>query len=417
MRVLVFGGTGRIGSSAAWDLARAEDVEEVGIVGKGEEGLKRAAAWIGSDKIRLHRQDIAEEGGTMRLMDGYDVGVFALPDRRTSYRALEMAIGTSLPAVDVLEEYHRRPDVHETEGLAIPGGMTPDEYGDSLHERAEENGVTFLDGMGFAPGLSNATIGRGIDLLDSAEAATARVGGIPSREAAANHPLRYTVTWSFAHALREYMIDARVLRGGRIVEAPPLSDRESFVFEAFGKAEALEAAVTPGMPSLLYTRGDLAEFSEKTVRWPGHWAGIDALKECGLLDLEPTEFQGEIIRPREFFVSVVEPKLRPLPGEGDVCVMYNSVLGEKGGEAARVDHHLWAGPDEVVGISAMARVTGFSAAVAARMIGRKEIKEKGIVAPEDAIRGALYERYMEELNRRGIVVQETASPRTSPIQG
>ncbi|MGB3943442.1 MAG: saccharopine dehydrogenase NADP-binding domain-containing protein, partial [Methanothrix sp.] len=142
MRALVFGGTGRIGSAAAWDLARAEDVEEVGIVGKREEGLKRAAAWIGSDKIRLHRQDIAEEGGTMRLMDGYDVGLFALPDRRTSYRALEMAIDSSLPAVDVLEEYHRRPDVYETEGLAIPAGMAPDEYGDSLHDRAVENGVT-----------------------------------------------------------------------------------------------------------------------------------------------------------------------------------------------------------------------------------------------------------------------------------
>jgi saccharopine dehydrogenase-like NADP-dependent oxidoreductase len=406
MRALVLGGTGRIGFAAAWDLARAEDVEEVGIVGKREEGLKRAADWIDSDKIRLHRQDLAEEGGTIRLMDGYDVGIFALPDRRTSYRALEMAIDASLPAVDVLEEYHRRPDVHETEGLPVPAGMTPDEYGESLHERAVENGVTFLDGMGFAPGLSNVSIGRGIDLLDSAEAATARVGGIPSKEAAAHHPLRYTVTWSFGHVLREYMIDVRVLRGGRIIEVTPLSDREKFVFDAFGKAEALEAAVTPGMPSLLYTRGDLTEFSEKTVRWPGHFEGIDVLRECGLLDLEPIEFQGEVVRPRDFFVSVVGPKLRPLPGEGDVCVMYNSVLGEKGGEAARVDHHLWAGPDEGAGISAMAKVTGFSAAVAARMIGRKEVKEKGIVAPEDGIRGHLYERYIEELNRRGIAVQE-----------
>jgi saccharopine dehydrogenase-like NADP-dependent oxidoreductase len=173
MRVLVFGGTGRIGSAAAWDLALAEEGEEVGLVGKKEEGLKRAAARIGSDKIRLHPCDAAsgDVREVRRLMDGYDVGVFALPDRRTSYRALEAAIDSSLPAVDVLEEYHRRPDAHETEGLAIPGGMTPVEYGDFLHERAEENDVTFLDGMGFAPGLSNASIGRGIDLLDSAEAA------------------------------------------------------------------------------------------------------------------------------------------------------------------------------------------------------------------------------------------------------
>lgn len=409
MRVLVLGGTGRIGSAAAWDLARSKDVEVVGLVGKSEDRLQRAAAWIGSDKIRLHLCDVAsgDVREVRRLMDGYDVGVFALPDRRTSYRALEAALDSTLSAVDVLEEYHRRPDAHETEGLAVPGGMTPDEYGDSLHEGAEENGVTFLDGMGFAPGLSNASIGRGIDLLDSADAATARVGGVPSKESAANHPLRYTVNWSFAHALREYMIDVMVLRGGRIVEVPPLSDRELFVFDAFGKAEAFEAAVTPGMPSLLYTRPGLVEFSEKTIRWPGHFEGIDLLRECGLLDLEPHTFEGTAIRPREFFISVVGPKLQPLPGEADICVMANSVLGEMAGEAARVDHHLWAGPDDVAGISAMAKVTGFSAAVAAMMVGRGEVKEKGIVAPEDGIRGCLYERYIGELEERGICVQET----------
>lgn len=407
MRVLVFGGDGRIGSAVAWDLAMGEDVKDVGIVGKREEGLKRAAAWIGSDKIRLHPCDVASGDfrEVRRLMDGYDVGVFALPDRRTSYRALESAIESCLPAVDVLEEYHRRPDVYETEGVAVPAGMTPDEYGDSLHERAVENGVTFLDGMGFAPGLSNASVGRGIDLLDSAKAATARVGGIPSKEAAARHPLGYTVTWSFAHVLRGYMIDVMVLRNGRVVEVPALTDRETFVFEPLG--EIFEAAVTPGMPSLLYTRPELAEFSEKTIRWPGHFEGIDLLRRCGLLELEPHPFGGTEITPREFFISVVGPKLQPLPGETDICVMMNTVVGEKGGETARVDHHLLAGPDEVAGISAMARVTGFSAAVAAVMLGRREVKETGIVAPEDGIRGAAYERYIGGLEERGICVQET----------
>lgn len=409
MKMLVFGGTGRIGSAVAWDLARAEDVEEVGIVGQSDEGLKRTADWIGSDKLSLHSVDVggAPSGATRRLMHGYDVGIFALPDRRTSYRALEIAIDSCLDAVDVLEEYHRRPDPYEIEGLKVPSGMTLEEYGESLHEKAEDNGVTFMDGMGFAPGLSNTSIARGIDLLDSAEVATARVGGVPSKESAARHPLRYMITWSFAHALREYMIRARVRREGRIVEADPLSDRESFRFCAFGNDEAFECAVTPGMPSLLYTRPELVEFSEKTIRWPGHWEGIDLLKECGLLDLEPHQFEGKTVRPRDFFVSVVEPRLRPLPGDSDLCIIWNSVLGEKDGEPARVDHHLWAGPDDEVGISAMARVTGYSAAVAARMIGRGEIREKGIVAPEDGIRGDVYNRYIEELGDQGIRILET----------
>lgn len=407
MRVLVIGGGGRIGSAAAWDLASSDEVDEVGLVGPRVGRLERAAAKIGGDKLRLHPCDVA--GGDLRevrrLMDGYDVGVIALPDRRTSYRALEAAIDACFDAVDVLEEYHRRPDPYETEGLPVPAGITPDEYGESLHRRAEENGVALLDGMGFAPGLSNATIGRGIDLLDSAERATARVGGVPSKEAAANHPLGYTVTWSFGHVLREYMVRPRVLRGGRIVDAEPLSDRERFVFEPLG--EEFEAAATPGMPSLLYTRPGLAEFTEKTVRWPGHWEGIDLLRGCGLLDLEPMEVAGCSIRPRDLFISVVEPRLRPLPGETDLCIMANSVQGLKGGEAARVDHHLLAGPDEVAGISAMARVTGSSAAVAARLLGRGEVRGRGIVAPEDGIRGAAYDRYLRDLEARGIEITET----------
>ena len=36
--------------------------------------------------------------------------------------------------------------------------------------------------MGFAPGLSNITLGDGIRKLDRADVAIARVGGIPAKE-------------------------------------------------------------------------------------------------------------------------------------------------------------------------------------------------------------------------------------------
>jgi len=86
----------------------------------------------------------------------------------------------------ILEEYHRRPDPHETEGLEVPAGMSQDGYGESLHSRALDSGVTLLDGMGFAPGLSNITLGEGIRKVD-ANRAVARVGGIPCPAAAARH--------------------------------------------------------------------------------------------------------------------------------------------------------------------------------------------------------------------------------------
>ncbi len=402
MKALVFGGTGRIGSAVAWDLARYGGAETVGIVGRSLDSLQKTAEWIGrSERVATHVLDISDRQAAQRLMREYDVGVIALPDRRSSYRTVEAAIGAGLNVVDILEEYHRRPDPYETEGLEIPAGTSLEEYGESLHRQAQDRGVTLLDGMGFAPGLSNVTLGEGIRKVQ-AEEAVARVGGIPGPQAAARHPLKYMVTWSFGHVLREYMVMVRVIQDGKVAEVEATSGRESFRFRECGRDERLECAITPGMPSFLYTWPGLKSFAEKTIRWPGHWQAIDALKDCGLLDLEPVSFAGGMVRPRDFFLSLVEPRLRPLPGDEDVCVMWNTALG---GEK-KADYFMWTGADSAHGISAMARVTGFSAAIGARMLGKGAIKEKGIVAPEDAVKGEVHRDFMCELEKRGIIVVE-----------
>ena len=157
MKVLVFGGAGKIGSAVAWDLAGDEEIESIGIVARNDRSLEKTLLWIASDKVTAHALDIADAVASGRLMKKYDVTVIALPDRRSSYRTVEAAIDAGLNAVDVLEEYHRRPDPYETEDLEVPPGLSLDEYGESLHRRAMENDVTILDGMGFAPGLSNIT--------------------------------------------------------------------------------------------------------------------------------------------------------------------------------------------------------------------------------------------------------------------
>jgi len=409
MKLLVFGGSGKIGPAVAWDLVKENDVEAVGLVGRREHALNEAKKWINSDKVKVHPLDIANREDTIKLMKQYDVGVMALPDRKRSYKVIETAIEAGLNIVDMLEEYHRRPDPYEIEGLEIPGGMNINDYGEWLHKKAIENGVTFLDGIGFAPGLSNITLGEGIRKMDKTESAVARVGGIPSKQAASKHPLKYMITWAFSHVLREYMVKVNVIKNGKIVEVEATSDRESFTFDKFGMNEQLECAVTPGMPSFLYTRPDLKEFAEKTVRWPGHWQGVETLKECGLLDLTPVEHEGMKIAPRDFLLSIIEPRLQALEGDTDVCVMWNTAMGTKDGQKMRIDYYLWDEADTKNGISSMARVTGFSAAIGAVLIGRGEITTKGIVPPEDCIAGELYDKFLKELKKRNIDILETSA--------
>ena len=409
MKVLVVGGSGTIGSVIAWDLVKDNEVEAVGIIGRRKDAIERTKKWINSDKVISHVLDIANREDTRRLMKQYDVGVITLPDRRTSYKVVDTAIEAGLNSIDILEEYHRRPDPYEVEGLELPNGMTLEQYGEWLHRKAIDNGVILLDGLGFAPGLSNITLGEGIRRMDKADSAIGRVGGIPAKEASGKHPLKYMITWAFAHVLREYMVKVKVIKNGKAVEVPAMSDRENFRFTKLGKDEELECAITPGMPSFLFTRPQLNEFAEKTIRWPGHFEGINTLKECGMLDLAPVEFNSTKIAPRDFLLSIIDPKLRPLQGDTDVCVMWNTVTGVKNGKKMRIDYYMWDEADTRNGISSMGRVTGFSAAIGAMFIGRGEIEKKGIAAPEDAIDEKVYQKFMNELGKRNITIDEVVS--------
>jgi saccharopine dehydrogenase-like NADP-dependent oxidoreductase len=214
------------------------------------------------------------------------------------------------------------------------------------------------------------------------------------------------ITWAFWHVLREYMIRLKVIKDGKVVEVDAATDLETFRFNHFGQDEELQCAITPGMPSFLFTRPTLKEFSEKTVRWPGHWPGVLTLKECGLLDTEPVEFNGQRIVPREFLNSLITPRLLPKKGDTDVCVMYNTVEGTKGGERMRIEYFMWDEADRKNNLSSMMRVTGFPVAITAKWLAQGKIKQKGIVAPEDAFKGKLYEEFMKELEKRDIHIKE-----------
>lgn len=406
MRALVIG-SGKMGVAAAFDLLLDPQTERVGLVGRGAAALQRAGHRLADARVSTYPVAV-EDPQLIAIMREFDVGILALPDRHSSYQAVEAAIAAGLDIVDILEEYHRCPDTSETEGLALAAGLTLAAYGESLHGRARARGVTLLDGFGFAPGLSNVVVGGALARLDKPLAATARVGGIPDKAAAARHPLGYMVTWSFHHVLREYMIKPLVRRGGLAVLADARSGRETFRFRDAQRDELLECAITPGMPSLMLTRPDLPEFAEKTVRWPGHYAAIDLLDACGLLAVEPLATAAGTLVPREVFAAIVTPRLAPGAQDRDVCVMFNTIVGERGGARVCIEQRMWAEPDAQNDFTAMAKVTGFPAAIGARWLAQGKIRGgPGIVAPEDGVVGDTYPLFLAELARRGIVIEET----------
>jgi lysine 6-dehydrogenase len=405
MKILVMGAAGKMGKAVSWYLGRDPQVTKVGLLDAHESALKAMAK--DGDKFNIHAISIEDGAKLQGVMKEYDAGVLVMPNRRLSYLAIEAAIAARFNLVDILEEYHRRPDEYEIEGLVVPAGMSIREYGESLHQRAEKNGVLILDGMGFAPGLSNLTTEHGIGLLDKVETAVARVGGIPNAEAKSRHPLSYMTTWSIEHVLREYNVKTCMIKDGKIVEVQALCDKEFFFFGEFGRNADLECAVTPGMPSFVYTHPELRYFAEKTVRWPGHYDGIHTLIETGMLSQEPVETKWGKIVPREFLLGILNPKLLPQPNDKDACVMYNTVTGVKGGKEAKVEYFMW---DEAQkGFTGMQRVTGFPAAIGGKLVAGKKINLTGVRAPEECIKEANYKSMLDELELMDIHIKEKVS--------
>jgi len=144
-------------------LVEQDDVEVVGLVGRRQETLAEVRELIGSAKIAIHALNIEARDSLLSLMEAYDVGVSTLPDRRISYELVDAAVYGGLDIVDMLEEFHRRPDPYETEGLQIREGMGISEYGEWLHEQAIKNGVTFIDGIGRSrkAGARSRAVGKG----------------------------------------------------------------------------------------------------------------------------------------------------------------------------------------------------------------------------------------------------------------
>ncbi len=401
MKALIFG-AGKQAKGVAWYLANHSEFEEIGILSRSEKPIDEIIEFIDSERLKKYVVDVMDTEKLKEVMKGYDVGINALPTRKTCYATAEAAIDVGLDLIDIIEEYHRRPDPYEMEDLEIPEDISVEEYGESLHERAVENDVTFISGMGFAPGMTNFTLGEALREMDEGETAIARCGGIPDEEAVQHHPLKYMITWAFDHVLREYNIKSPAIKDGERTELDALTEHVKFTFDKFGHELELECALTPGMPSFVYTRPHLKNTYEKTIRWAGHYDIIKEFKECGLLDTEPVEIGDSEVIPREFLSKVITPKLQPEEGDKDMCVMWNTAEGKKDGKSVRIDYYMLDREDPEMGLTGMQRTTCFPPAISAEMIAKGKISEKGIVAPEDSIKGPVYDEMMERLEDVGI---------------
>ncbi len=278
-------------------------------------------------------------------------------------------------------------------------------YSDGLDELAKAHGVTAVFDMGVAPGMSNYLVARGGHMLDELEYGVIYVCGIPKK---LDPPFNYRTVFCLEDTLGEYVLPARYVEDGKLAEAPALSGLEEVDIPGVGK---LEAFFTDGLRSAVYNvKGKFV--AEKTMRWPGYVDTINVLKAAGLLDLEPIEFDGKKVVPKDFAAALLRPRweLRPDKGDRDYTIMRVIARGPKGADRVTYTWDMVDELDEKTMLHSMARTTGYPCAATVRAVLNGMIAKKGFIAPEMLVDDdQLYEFLIGEQKKRGIVFRETAT--------
>jgi lysine 6-dehydrogenase len=270
----------------------------------------------------------------------------------------------------------------------------------TLDGEARRKNITVVPDTGLAPGMVNILAEYGIRQLDNIRSVRIYVGGLPQDP---QPPLNYQIVYSLEGVLDYYTTLSWVLRNGKRTQVRALSELEPVSFgNGVGTLEAFHTA--GGLSTMAFRyEGKIPEMEYKTLRYPGHAERMEAIRELGLLDLDPVEVKGLKIVPREAFMAIVGPRLTKPEGK-DLVALRVVVSGTKGGSPKTVTFELIDRYDEKHHVSAMMRTTGYSLSITGMMQVRGDVKPAGVHTPDECVPPA---RYVEELGKRGIQIRQS----------
>jgi lysine 6-dehydrogenase len=391
MRVLLLG-VGKIGFAMLKDFAQSSEVSKVVVADVDIQKARRRVDELGSDKITSERLDITDHKRTVRLMkSGFDVVASALLAEH-NVEAARAAVEAGVSMVDV--------------------GATPAHVFD-LDRDAQQRGATILPSCGLDPGIDRILEGHGARKLDKITEIHMLCGGFPQKNTSAyNNLLRYKISWYWKRAIETSLGKATILRDGRVIQVDKLTgpgNPEIAVFpEPVGECEAFYSGAPLDTIKHLGLK-DVNNAWEKTVRWPGHCETWTKLIDLGLVSAEPLQVKGCQVAPMDFLVELGNKTLQYQKGEVDVVVQRVRVIGEKDGEDRQYVYELIDFYDKERDVTAMGRTTAYPCSILSQMIGRGDVRERGVIhASKIGWNAELSSRFFRELAKRNIQISENS---------
>ena len=378
MRMLVLG-AGLQGSACAYDLLQNREVEVVRLADLRIDHLASFLAPHAGPRLLPTPLDVRDESAVRALMRECDAVMSALP----YYFNFEMA----RLAVDS--------GVHFTD---LGGNTEIVNQQKGLDAQARAKKITVVPDSGLAPGMVNILAQHGIDQLDEVQSVRIYVGGLPQHP---EPPLNYQIVYSIEGVLDYYTTLSWIIRNGRRAQVKALSELEPVEFSApVGRLEAFHTA--GGLSTMAFRyEGKIPEMEYKTLRYPGHAKAMEAIRDLGLLELDPVDVKGHRVVPRDVFIALAQPRLTKPAGK-DLVALRIVVRGKKNGADKAITYELVDRYDEQHGISAMMRTTGYSLSITGMMQASGEVQPPGVHTPDECMPAV---RYIEELKKRGVDIR------------
>lgn len=250
-----------------------------------------------------------------------------------------------------------------------------------MDDLAKAAGVTLVPDTGLAPGLVNSLGLYVIEEMDRCESVKLYCGVLPQHP---KPPFNYKLTFNVEGLLTEYDYQAVTIRDGKIHMVDTLTELESLNIDQLGE---MEAFVTSGGTSTApYTLLDrVPNYEYKTIRFPGHCERIKIFKDFGFWNEDEIVVNGVKIVPRQLFYKVFGEALAKFE-DTDMCAIRAVGVGQRNGEAVRVQVDIFDKQCERTGFTSMERLTGFSCAIFAAAIAHGRVA-KGCVRYEEAMTG------------------------------
>lgn len=377
MRMLVLG-AGLQGSACSFDLLRQPAVTEVLLADLRTDQLPPFLAPQVGQRLTLLPLDVRDEGAVRAAFARCDAVMSAIP-YYFNFDLARLAVECGVHFCD------------------LGGNTAIVERQKALDAAARAAGVSVVPDTGLAPGMVNILAQHGIAQFDTVASVKLFVGGLPQ---VPEPPLGYQIAYSIEGMVDYYTTPSLVVRDGRPATVAALSELEDVSFDApVGTLEAFHTA--GGLSTMAYRyAGRIPVMEYKTLRYPGHARIMEAIRDLGLLDVEPVEVKGQRVSPRDVFVRVAGDRLRR--AKPDLVALRVVVTGERDGVRSTRSWEVLDRYDAEHGITAMMRTTGYTLSITGQLQAGGRVAP-GVHTPDECIDGAAY---IAALATRGITVTE-----------